>query len=103
PTKQEVRFSNENELLNLVTHAISYALHDSDMIVEVKEERREETPKTTLPFENNFKDVFSEDLFDEEFIEKEKGFSENILEEDNSYPEDFFEEDFEKPSYFKRE
>lgn len=103
PTKQEVRFSNENELLNLVTHAISYALHDSDMIVEVKEERREETPKTTLPFENNFKDVFSEDLFDEEFIEKEKGFSEKILEEDNSFPEDFFEEDFEKPSYFKRE
>ncbi|MDD4000688.1 MAG: DNA mismatch repair endonuclease MutL, partial [Bacilli bacterium] len=37
PAKHEVKFSNENELLNLTTHAITYALHDSDMIVEIEE------------------------------------------------------------------
>lgn len=53
PAKLEVRFANENELLNLITHAISYALHNSEMIVEAEEKK----PETALPKEEEKKEV----------------------------------------------
>lgn len=98
PSKLEVRFSNENELLNLVTHTISYALHDSDLIVEVEERRKEETPKTSLTIENDFEESFSEDIFVEE-----NDFPEALFKEEKDFPKDLFVEDFEEPSIFKRE
>jgi DNA mismatch repair protein MutL len=93
PSKLEVRFSNENELLNLVTHSIIYALHDSDMIVEVEEQ----------------KPIMKEEYQEKDYeVEGPPVFISNQFEDEELLPDlppldDEFEEDLSEPDYYRHE
>lgn len=94
PAKLEVRFANENELLNLVTHAISFALHNSEMIVEAEERTPFPLPpqeKPETPFEN---------LAGEEEAEEPEELQD--LEDLNELLA-MFKEDPEEPKFYKHE
>lgn len=61
PGKLEVKFSNEIELLQMITHAIDYSLTNTDLMVEVESK----APKFEDEFEYEYK---IDDEFEEESI-----------------------------------
>lgn len=84
PGKLEVRFSNEMELLEMIVHAISYTLQNSDLMVEVDSKSKDETysilDEENIDFEEEdldeddekIEDEIEEDIDDEYEIEEEK-------------------------------
>jgi DNA mismatch repair protein MutL len=86
PAKHEVRFSNEAQLLNLITHVVSYALMNSDLIVDVEEKG------------------FSEELdFEEAPLLEEPVPAQNELQELPSLEDFDFKLDNEEPAYYAKE
>ena len=84
PAKHEIRFSNENELLNLITHTISYSLMNSNLIVEIEK-------KNEYAYESSFPEP----------IIKDKYVEENQIEENSDYIE--FELDLDEATYYQEE
>ena len=69
PGKLEVRFSNEMELLEMIVHAISYTLQNSDLMVEVDSKSKDETysilDEENIDFEEEDLDENDEEIEDE--------------------------------------
>lgn len=70
PAKLEVKFSNEAELLAMITHAIDYSLVNASLLVEVASK---DNKKVATYYDNSEFEDDNEDIIDEvEFIENEE-------------------------------
>jgi len=92
PAKLEVRFSNENELLQLITHAIKYTLSNTDLTVGSSKE------KYKLEFyEDNIESFIEEKTQIHDLDEDDFEYDTNNDDyEDNTKIQDIDEDDFEE-------
>ena len=104
PAKLEVRFSAENELLNLVTHAISYALHNSELIPEAEEKNPVPLPPAEEKAEEEFLDIgLEEETHFEDDLDELLRMFEVDQEEPRQYPkEELIKEEPQEPPRFER-
>ena len=105
PAKLEVRFSAENELLNLVTHAISYALHNSELIPEAEEKNPVPLPPAEEKAEEEFLDIgLEEETHFEDDLDELLRMFEVDQEEPRQYPkEELIKEEPQEPPRFEQQ